>query len=62
MSDPISELFGLVCRHCGDPRAAHERPAMDGKYGKCFISSCSCSGYELDNLKYLEEKSRDVSL
>jgi len=54
----MSDLFSNVCKYCPDPEATHERWAVEGtRY--CFISHCACPGYERDNLRYLEEVSKD---
>lgn len=59
MSDKeFKELFGRACKHCGDPESLH----FSFRERSCFISDCNCPGFELDNLKYLEEKANDTTV
>jgi hypothetical protein len=51
--DKLSELFGYLCE-CTDPRATHQRAGLDGEWGACFVMSCRCNKYKMDNLKHLE--------
>lgn len=54
----MSDLFSNICKYCHDPAVTHAR-IFNGEFGKCFIMSCNCPGYERDNLIYLEEVSKD---
>lgn len=51
---------------CGDAKAIHfHAPNNQGEiYSVCLVSSCECSWYKQDNLKYLEveyEKGSDTN-
>jgi hypothetical protein len=47
---------------CGDVKAIHfHAPNDQGElyFSVCLVSSCSCSWYKQDNLRYLEMKAHE---
>jgi hypothetical protein len=55
----VSDLFSNICKYCKDPEVCHERAGLDYFNRPCLVGICRCRNYERDNLKYLEQLSKE---